>query len=210
MDERSGDSSGTPSIRGAAAACWCFTWRIDISAVLQNERYSSVTIQADLVQRTSSLTFIRRIEVWNCPEDSFPLRAPGVNSAQLKIIEDEYCCWSTYPYSPLSFDVFFPGGTRPGSAARAGTLTYIHTYVSKPMSTTVDRAITSFVRRRLGLATGRPDLISSKLRSLGQHCRLWLLYIPRSCFYTLTLRRAYLRTCCAPLRSGLGSFPQIG
>lgn len=61
-----------------------------------------------------------------------------------------------------------PARTRPGSAARAGTLTYIHTYVSKPMSTTVDRAIASLVRRRLGLATGRPDLIFSKLWSLGE------------------------------------------
>ncbi|KYQ57027.1 Casein kinase I isoform gamma-3 [Trachymyrmex zeteki] len=74
----------------------------------------------------------------------------------------------TYSYSLLSFDVFFPGDTRPDSVARAGTLTYIHTYVSKPMSTTVDRAIASFVRRRLGLATRRPDLIFSKLRSLGR------------------------------------------
>jgi len=94
----------------------------------------------------------------------------------------------TYPYSLLSFDVFFPGDTRPDSVARAGTLTYIHTYVSKPMSTTVDRAIASFVRRRLGLATGRPDLIFLKLRSLG-HSAVGLRCCPtfRSCFYTLTL-----------------------
>ncbi|KYN38381.1 hypothetical protein ALC56_07421 [Trachymyrmex septentrionalis] len=92
--------------------------------------------------------------------------AGGLNTPAL----DEYYRWSTmdtYPYSLLSFDVFFPGDTRPDSVARAGTLTYIHTYVSKPMSTTVDRAIASFVRRRLGLATGRPDLIFLKLRSLG-------------------------------------------
>jgi len=55
----------------------------------------------------------------------------------------------TYRHSLIIAGVFFfPGATRvadadrPGSAARAGTLTYIHTYVSKSMSTTtVDRAI---------------------------------------------------------------------
>jgi len=113
----------------------------------------------------------------------------------------------TYSYSLLSFDIFFPN-TRPDSVARAGTLTYIHTYVFKPMSTTVDRAIASFVRRRLGLATGRPDLIFLKLWSLDHSTvGLRLSYISLLLLHSYALyHRAYRRTCCAPLRRRLGSF----
>jgi len=104
----------------------------------------------------------------------------------------------------LSFDVFFPGDTRPGSAARAGTLTYIHTYVSKPMSTTVDRAIASFVRwRLLGLATGRPDLIFSKLRSLGRRRRPPVALHFALAFTLRIIEPPHHRTCCAPLRRAL-------
>ncbi|KYM84561.1 hypothetical protein ALC53_05348, partial [Atta colombica] len=70
----------------------------------------------------------------------------------------EYYRWSImdiYPYSLLSFDVFFPGNTRPDSVARAGTLTYIHIYVSKPMSTTVDRAIVRSSATRPGNRAAR-------------------------------------------------------
>lgn len=63
MDERSGDSSGTQSIR-AAQLVTDVSRDVPISAwVLENDRNSSVMIQACLVQRTSPLTFVRRIEV---------------------------------------------------------------------------------------------------------------------------------------------------
>lgn len=93
----------------------------------------------------------------------------------------------------LSFDVFFSGDTRTGPAARAGTLTYIHTYVSKPMSTrrTVDHAIAIVVRRRTrpGNRAARFNIFEIA-RSLGQRARPSTSDCPtfRSCFYTLTLR----------------------
>lgn len=64
--------------------------------------------------------------------------------------------------------MFFVDATRSvsDSAARAGTLTYIHTYMC--LSLCLRRSIApshrSFAADNSGLATGRPDLIFSKLR----------------------------------------------